>query len=100
MTQEDTGIRSDYSEDHWDLENAERRPGVKDRSVVVSVRLAKDEFDKIAECAEASGVPTSTFIRGVVLEKVYEKSGTAAYWNGGTSANFTTGADLRATPTE
>ena len=93
MTLEDTGIPSNHAKDDWDFENAEMRPAVKGRSVVVSVRLDKDDFNKISERAEDAGVPTSTFIRAVVLENVNGSPGaTIAYWNSGTAGHFTTTA--------
>ena len=93
MTQNNNTIRPDDSGDDWDLETAERKQGVKRESVVVSVRLPRDDFDRISRKAEAAGVPTSTFLRNSALEKVdgnHEAS--VLFWNGGAAANFTTTA--------
>ncbi len=93
MTQEVDTNRPEDTGDDWDLESAERRPAVKRGSVVVSVRLHSDDFDRIARKAEAAGIPTSTFLRNAALEKVTGKrESSAAYWNGGAAANFTTSA--------
>ncbi len=67
--------RTDRPEDvgnDWDIENAVRRPGVRQSSVVVSVRLRGRDFDKLAERAEAEGMTTSTFLRNVAVEMVRE----------------------------
>ena len=85
--------RPEDTENDWELESAAKRPGVKRGSVVVSVRLPRDDFDRISRSAEAAGVATSTFLRKAALEKVegnYEAS--VVYWNGGAAANFTTTA--------
>ena len=88
--------RTDRPEDignDWDLESAVRRPGVKQSSVVVSVRLRGSDFDKISKQAEAEGVPTSTFLRNAALEKVDGRPArSVVYWISGGSANFTTTA--------
>ena len=93
MTQETNANRSEDSEDDWNLETAERRSGSRRGSVVVSVRLTRDDFDKISESAEAAGIPTSTFLRNAALEKVEGKlEASVVYWNGGAAAHFTTTA--------
>ena len=98
MTQATKAKRSEDSEDDWDLETAERRPGSRHRSVVVSVRLTRDDFDSISRNAEAAGTPTSTFLRNAALEKVEGKhEPSVVYWNGGAAANFTTTAAFRHT---
>ena len=80
-------------EDDWDFENAERREGLKPSSVVVSVRLQRSDFDKIAREAEMAGVPMSTFLRMAALEKVEGRPEAAVVlWGGGTAANFNTAA--------
>lgn len=93
MTEESrTGRPEDICND-WDLDQAVRRPGIRQSSVVVSVRLRGSDFDKISEHAEAEGVPTSTFMRNAALEKVEKRRGTfVVYWVGGTDAHFTTSA--------
>ena len=105
MTRAANTNRPEDSEDDWELESAERRPGVRRGSVVVSVRLARDDFDKISQSAEATGIPTSTFLRNAALEKVEGKrEASVVYWNGGAAAHFsttaafghTTSADLEA----
>ena len=98
MTQATKAKRSEDSEDDWDLETAERRPGSRHRSVVVSVRLTRDDFDSISRNAEAAGIPTSTFLRNAALEKVEGKlEASVVYWNGWTAAHFTTTAAFRHT---
>ena len=79
----------------WDLENAILLPAVKPSSVVVSVRLRRNDFDKIAARAESDGLPTSTFLRNAALEKVDgrpESKVVHVYWGGAASANFNTTA--------
>lgn len=109
MTEESRTDRPEDIGNEWDLENAVRRPGVKQSSVVVSVRLRGSDFDKISEQAEAEGVPTSTFLRNAALEKVDGRpERNAVYWISGGSASFTTTAafghmtstELHATITE
>ena len=106
MTEERGTDRPEDIGNDWDLDNAVRRPGVKQSSVVVSVRLRGSDFDEISAHAEAEGVPTSTFLRNAALEKIRGRSGTFdVYWVGGTSVHFTTtavfghttSADLHAT---
>ena len=81
------------AEDDWDFENAERRQGVKPSSVVVSVRLQRGDFDKIARKAEMAGVPTSTFLRMAALERTGGiPEATVVRWGGGAAANFNTTA--------
>ena len=89
MTEERGTDRPEDIGNDWDLDSAVRRPGVKQSSVVVSVRLRGSDFDKISERAEAEGIPTSTFMRNTVLEKVEGRRGTfVVYWGGGTDAHF------------
>ena len=93
MTRPTNTSHQEDIQDDWELESAAKRPGVKRGSVVVSVRLPRDDFDSISRSAEAAGVATSTFLRKAALEKVegnYEAS--VVYWNGGAAANFTTTA--------
>ena len=106
MTEERGTDRPEDVGNDWDLESAVRRPGVKQSSVVVSVRLRRSDFDKLSERAEAEGVPTSTFLRNAALEKIQGRGGTFdVYWIGGTDVHFTvsavfghtTSADLQAT---
>ena len=93
MTDERTTDRPEDVGNDWDLESAVRRPGVRQSSVVVSVRLRRPDFDKVSSQAEAEGVPTSTFLRNAALEKIEGKGGvTAVYWISGGSANFTVSA--------
>ena len=81
MTEERGTDRPEDIGNDWDLDNAVRRPGVKQSSVVVSVRLRRSDFDKISECAEAEGVPTSTFLRNAALEKIEGKPGAIAIFH-------------------
>ncbi len=93
MTEEHAADRPEDVDNDWDLDNAVRRPGVKQSSVVVSVRLRGRDFDKISERAEVEGVPTSTFMRNAALEKVEGRRGTTVvYWVGGTGVHFSTSA--------
>ena len=93
MTEESRTDRPEDIGNDWDLENAVRRPAVKQGSVVVSVRLRRSDFDRIAERAEVEDVPTSTFLRNAALEKIEGKrEASEAYWIGGAAAVFTTNA--------
>jgi len=93
MTEERGTDRTEDDGNDWDLDNAVRRPGVRQSSVVVSVRLRGSDFDKISERAEIEGVPTSTFMRNAALEKVEgRRSTTVVYWIGGTGVHFSTSA--------
>ena len=105
MTEASNTNRPEDTENDWELESAAKRPGVKRGSVVVSVRLPRDDFDRISRKAEAASVPTSTFLRNAALEKAEGKrQASVVYWNGGAAANFattavfghTTSADLEA----
>lgn len=58
----------------WDLENAERRPGVKNPRAIVSVAFARHEFESVVECAEHYGKKLSEFIRDAALEKVEQRN--------------------------
>ena len=80
MTEKHAIDRPEDAGNDWDLERAVRRPGVKQSSVVVSVRLRRNDFDKISECAKVEGVPTSTFMRNAALEKIEGKWGAQAGW--------------------
>ncbi len=85
--------RDDDIEEGWDLESAELRPAVKSKSVVVSVRLRRDDFDRIAERAELAGIPVSTFMRTAALRELRPQSiRSTVYWSGSAEANFTTSA--------
>ena len=93
MTEAANTNRPEDTENDWELESAEKRPGVKRGSVVVSVRLPRDDFDSISRSAEAAGIATSTFLRNAALEKAEGKrQASVVYWNGGAAANFTTTA--------
>ena len=70
MTDEISVDRMEDSDNDWDLESAVLCSGVKSPSVVVAVRLKIDDFDKIAKCAHADGVPLSTFFLNAAIEKV------------------------------
>lgn len=58
--------------DEWAFEQAERRPGVKSGRTIVSVAFSRDDFARIARCAEQLGQKTSEFIRRAALEKARE----------------------------
>lgn len=96
LTQEPDTKRPDDTDDDWDLENAVRHPGGRGRSsVVVSVRLARADFDKLARQAEADEMPVSTFMRVAALERIDGKpSASIVSWggSGGGTANFHTNA--------
>lgn len=53
----------------WDFEHAEDRMPVKDGRAVVSVSFGRQDFGRVAICAEESGMKTSEFIRKAALEK-------------------------------
>ncbi len=55
---------------NWDLENAVRRPGVRQDGVAVLVRLSYTDFNKLSECAEAEGITISTLLRNAAVEMV------------------------------
>lgn len=55
--------------DEWDYENAEVRPGRKNRSAVYSVRFPKAEIAAIRAAASAAGVSTAEFILRAAWEK-------------------------------
>ncbi len=67
----------------WDIENAERRPGVKNPRAIVSVAFARQEFESVKECAEQQGKRVSQFIREAALEKVEQRNRvTSVEWQG------------------
>jgi hypothetical protein len=47
----------------WDWENAETESGTKNRRTVVSVAFPREEFKKVADCAQKAGMSLSAFIR-------------------------------------
>ena len=55
--------------DNWDFEKAEAKPGVKRGRAVVSVAFSRDDFERVAEFAEAFGMKVSEFIRGAALDR-------------------------------
>jgi len=55
--------------DNWDFENAERHSGGKASRVVVSVAFHREDFSRVAERAERTGMKTSEYIREAALEK-------------------------------
>ena len=58
------------NEGQWDFGAAESRPGVSRPRAVVSVAFAREDFNKVAECAESHAKRVSEFIREAALEKV------------------------------
>lgn len=69
----DTNLHNDDEperEGQWDLDAAEARRGVAKPRAVVSVAFARDDFDRVSECAEQQGKKTSEFIREAAMDKV------------------------------
>ena len=58
------------NEDQWDFDAAEVRPAVARSRAVVSVAFAREDFERVSECAERQRKRTSEFIREAALEKV------------------------------
>ena len=54
----------------WDHERAEERGPSKGARAVVSVALAREDFDRITQCAQREGMRTSEFIRQAALDRV------------------------------
>jgi hypothetical protein len=65
------------SPNSWDFGEAERRPGVKRARAVVSVAFSREDFDRVATCAEQLGKRTSEFIREAALERANRQMGSA-----------------------
>ena len=95
MTAEHRAQQMEEDEYDWDFESAERRPGIKRRSVVISVRLPQHDFEQIARQAELERIPISTFLRVAALEKAKGRiQQSVAYLNGWSAATFSTKAPL------
>src|SRR5438093_11997794 len=60
------------SSEYWDDASAERHPPVKGGRAIVSVALAREDFQRVAAAAERAGKKTSEFIREAALEKARE----------------------------
>ncbi len=56
--------------DNWDYDNAQKRPGTRNRRSVVSVGFTREDFEKVSQLAEQLGVTVSGFIRYATLEKL------------------------------
>ncbi len=54
---------------NWDLEAPVTREGVKNPRAVVSVALAREDFELVTRVARMSGMKTSEFIREASLER-------------------------------
>jgi len=61
-------VESLQQADNWDWERTTRREGGQSQRVVVSVSLAKQDFERIAEYARSTGMKTSEFIREAALD--------------------------------
>ena len=53
----------------WDFESGERRPGTARGRAVVSVAFPREDFERVAKCAEQTGKRLSEFIREAAVEK-------------------------------
>ncbi len=62
----------------WGDEEGEMRPPVKSSRAIVSVAFSRDDFQRVAECAQGHGTKTSEFIRNAVLEKVAKRNAPGA----------------------
>ena len=54
--------------ENWDWEHAQSRPGRKKPRAVVSVAFSRDDFDRVAVCAERADMKLSEFIRSAALQ--------------------------------
>ncbi len=55
--------------DNWDFERAHRTSGMRAARAVVSVAFSREDFERVAGCAEQLGMRTSEFIREAALNR-------------------------------
>jgi hypothetical protein len=55
--------------DDWAFEQAEPRPGVENGQTIIAVAFSREDFARIARCAEQLGQKTSEFIRQAAVTK-------------------------------
>lgn len=83
---------SDYnnleSPDQWNWSAAQKRTPAKERRVIVSVAFGRDDFERVATCAEKHNMPVSSFIRLAAMEKA-ERGGVFVplNWSAGNEAH-------------
>ena len=66
MSEKDSELQTP---DTWDIEQGVVRSGTKNTRAVVSVAFNREDFYRVTEAAERSGVKTSEFIREATLDK-------------------------------
>ena len=66
MSEQDSELRNP---DNWDFDQAVVRRGIKNARAVVSVAFNREDFHRVTEAAQRSGVKTSEFIREASLDK-------------------------------
>ncbi len=71
---DDTELRELQDPANWDYANVQRHPVVEKPRAVVSVALARADFERVSEYAARLGVPISRAIRDAVLEKIAAES--------------------------
>lgn len=82
---------SDYDNlegpDQWNWNAAQKRTPAKERRVIVSVAFGRDDFERVAGCAEKHNMPVSSFIRLAATEKA-EREGAFVplNWSSGNEA--------------
>ena len=59
--------------ENWDFSTAETRPPVKAARAVVSVGFGREDYERVATCAENTGVRISEFIREAALERAFRQ---------------------------
>lgn len=66
MSNQDSELRNP---ENWDVDRAVVRPGIKNARAVVSVAFSREDFERVTDAAQKSGVKTSEFIREAALNK-------------------------------
>ena len=91
----DKPIEDVGSEEDWDFEQAQKKPGVKSGRTVVSVAFRRDEFEKVSDAAEGDNMRTSEFIRKAALDLATKTMDVRSFsWTGGSAAGLVMFVDM------
>ena len=85
MSEKDSELQN---QDIWDIDQAEVRPATHKPRAVVSVAFNRDDFNRVTEAAQRSGVKTSEFIREATLDRAAMLTTVTEFVWGGFSLKF------------
>ena len=80
--------------ENWDFDSAETRPPVKAARAVVSVPFSRQDYEKVALCAEQTGERISEFIREGALQRAAEHVAVAMLSSYSFNLSWRTNAEL------